>query len=143
MMTAEPETLETVPVATENIIHLPLGLLGFERIKRYVLMANPGEEPFRWLQVLDDPKLAFLVIAPADFTSDYRPDLSPEDVEFLGLTEPSDALVYNIVCLRGGGRATVNLKGPVVLNRFTLRGKQVIVVNANDYSVQHPLVTGG
>jgi flagellar assembly factor FliW len=142
MMTAEIETLEPMAVKRENIIHLPLGLLGFEQIKKYVLLANPSEEPFRWLQVLNDPKLAFLVISPPDFMPDYRPDLNPDDAKFIGLTTPGDALVFNIVTLRGPGRATVNLKGPIILNRFTLHGKQVIVANASDYSVQHPLLGG-
>jgi flagellar assembly factor FliW len=69
------------------------------------------------------------------------PDLSPEDVKFLALESPDDALLLNIVTLRPRGRATVNLKGPVVINRFTLVGKQVVLANAADYSVQHPLPT--
>jgi flagellar assembly factor FliW len=139
MMTAETAILEPMTVGTENIIHLPLGLLGFERIKKYLLLANPGEEPFRWLQVPDDPKLAFLVISPRDFMPGYKPELTPEDAEAVGLTSPMDAIVLNIVTLRGPARATQNLKGPIVLNRFTLSGKQVIITNASDYSVQHPL----
>jgi flagellar assembly factor FliW len=31
------------------------------------------------------------------------------------------------------------LKGPVVINRQTRTGKQVIIANAADYSVEHPL----
>jgi flagellar assembly factor FliW len=43
------------------------------------------------------------------------------------------------VSLRGDGRATINLKGPIVLNRQTLIAKQVIPLNATTYSVAHPL----
>ena len=32
-------------------------------------------------------------------------------------------------------------QGPIVINRFNLIGKQVILANAADYSVQHPLPT--
>ena len=28
-----------------------MGILGFEQAKNYLLIANPTEEPFRWLQV--------------------------------------------------------------------------------------------
>jgi len=31
------------------------------------------------------------------------------------------------------------LKGPIVINRHTHIGKQVIITNAADYSVHHPL----
>jgi flagellar assembly factor FliW len=33
----------------------------------------------------------------------------------------------------------VNLKGPIVINRRTLIGKQVIINNAAQYSLNHPL----
>jgi flagellar assembly factor FliW len=47
--------------------------------------------------------------------------------------------VLNIVTLRNGDRPTVNLRGPVVINRRTLVGKQVIPNNAAQYSLRHPL----
>jgi flagellar assembly factor FliW len=65
--------------------------------------------------------------------------LSELDAAFLDLNDPSEAFVLNIVTLRGPGRATVNLKGPIVINRRTLIGKQVIPVNAAEYAIQHPL----
>jgi flagellar assembly factor FliW len=126
-------------VKNENTIHLPLGLLGFESIKEYVLLSKPDEAPFLWLQMLDDPNLAFLVISPLAVMPDYQPDIPLEDVEFIGFTNPADVLVFNIVTLRGDGKATVNLKGPIVLNRQTLIGKQVVPTNAPEYSLQHPL----
>ncbi len=126
-------------VASERSVHLPLGLLGFERIKRYALLANPAEAPFLWLQVPGDPSLAFLVVPPFEVLPDYEPDISPEDAAFLELDSPGDALMFNIVTLRANGRATVNLKGPLVLNRHSLRGKQVVLANAADYALQHPL----
>jgi flagellar assembly factor FliW len=131
--------LESVTVHNENIIHLPLGLLGFEHIKRYALLQNAGESPFGWLQVIDQPNLAFLVLPALEIFPEYEPDVPAEDVKFLGLNDPADALVYNIVTLAAKGSGTVNLKGPVVINRFTLKGKQVVLANASRYSIQHPL----
>jgi flagellar assembly factor FliW len=123
-------------------LHLPLGLLGFEKIKRYQFLSLPEEAPFVWLQVLDDPNLAFLTISPFEVLPEYQPSLTAEDVEFLGLRSPAEAGVYGIVTLRPLGRATINLKGPVIFNRRTWMGKQVIVTNASDYSLQHPLPVG-
>jgi flagellar assembly factor FliW len=141
MRFAEVIDAQAPAVKTENIIHLPQGLLGLEGITKYVLLANPEEAPFLWFQVLEDPNLAFLVLSPFEVLPSYQADISEEDVRFLALREPQDALVYNIVTLRGGGRATINLKGPVVINRHTLIGKQVVLVNAADYALQHPLPT--
>jgi len=130
-------------VRSENVVHLPLGLLGFEQIKKYVLLANPEEAPFLWLQVLDDPTLAFLVLSPSEVVPNYQPEITDEDSEFIGLKTPQDALIYNIVTLRPNGRATMNLKGPIVLNRFTLTGKQIVISNAAQYALQHPLPVAG
>jgi flagellar assembly factor FliW len=132
---------ETEPAAdiSASEIKLPMGLLGFEHMKDYLLLANPEEEPFMWLRVKGDASLAFIVINPFLIAPDYHPDVPQVDVDFLGLKEPDDALLFNIVTVHGAGRATVNLKGPIVLNRHTLTGKQVVLANAAEYSVQHPL----
>ena len=116
-----------------------MGLLGFEQIKDYVLITNPGEEPFRWLEVRNNPALAFVVVDPFVVVPDYRPNLPQPDVEFLGIQSPEDVQLLNIVTVHGPNRATVNLKGPIVLNRHTATGKQVVISNAGDYSLQDPL----
>lgn len=139
MKVAECSETPTLQERGQQPIRLPLGLLGFEDIKDYVLLANPGEEPFLWLQVVNNPSLAFLVLSPFSVLPNYRPDIAAEDAEFLKLREAGDALIFNIVTMRGAQNATLNLKGPIVLNRHTLIGKQVIPVNATEYSVQYPL----
>ena len=139
MITAELTEPETCQTEGRDIIRLPFGLLGFEHVKQYILLTNPAEDPFLWLQMLDDAKRAFLVAPPSRLVPDYRPDISDDEVGFLKLADPADAFLLNIVTLRGNGQATVNLKGPVVINRRTLVGKQVILNNAAQYSLHHPL----
>jgi flagellar assembly factor FliW len=139
MNVIEHNQLQTLQVKSENVVKLPLGLLGLEQIKNYVLLSNADEAPFMWLQMLEDPNHSFLVISPFEVCADYQPEISDEDVAFLGLSSPEDALVINIVNLSDMNRATVNLKGPILVNRHTLIGKQVIPVNAAQYSLQYPL----
>jgi flagellar assembly factor FliW len=134
--TAEAETPATLP---GNQVRLPAGILGFEQFTDYLLLANPTELPFAWLRVADSASLAFVVINPFLIMPDYAPDIPDTDAEFLGLKDPNDALLFNIVTLRGQNAATVNLKGPIVINRHTHTGKQVIIANAGNYSVEHPL----
>lgn len=141
MKVAESDEAPPADEKAPQFIRFPLGLLGFEDIKDFVLLSNPGEEPFAWLQVASNPSLAFLVVPPGAVIPDYRPDISAEDTDFLQLHEPEEALILNIVTTRGTLNATLNLKGPIVLNRHTLMGKQVIPVNAADYPVQHPLTS--
>ena len=139
MKCAEIIETETPAALSTNQVRLPMGLLGFEQIKDYVLLANPAEEPFAWLQVESDASLAFVVVDPFLVMPDYQPDIPQPDAEFLGLKRSNDALLLNIVTVHGPHQATVNLKGPIVINRRTHVGKQVIIANASDYSVQHPL----
>ena len=139
MKVAEINENVWLPVKSENIIHIPMGLLGFEKTKQYVLLSNSEEAPFSWLRMLDDSDLAFIVICPFEVFPEYKPDVPDEDMAFLGINKPEDALIYCIVTLRRQGRATVNLKGPVVVNKNTLVAKQVILSNSSDFSLEHPL----
>lgn len=131
--------MELLEAPSSCEVRLPMGLLGFEHIKNCLLDFNPAEDPFRWLRVNENPALAFVVIEPGLVLPDYQADIAQADVEFLGISRPEDAILYNIVSLHPDGRATVNLKGPIVINRKTGVGKQVILTNAKSYSVHHPL----
>lgn len=135
----QEQTTKAESTAGEIKIHLPSGLLGFESYKDYVLLGSAGEEPFFWLQVANQRDLAFLAISPFQIAPDYAPDVSKEDLRFVGLEELADAFIFNLVTIRGPGQATLNLKGPIILNRQTRTGKQVVPLNAVQFSVQHPL----
>jgi flagellar assembly factor FliW len=138
MKTVELDEPQRLPVKKENVISMPLGLLGFERVKKYVLLITPEEEPFYWLQMLDNQSQGFVVMNPSAAVPDYAPDIAQADIEFLGIQSPADALVLNIVTVRHG-QATANLKGPIVINRHTLVGKQCIPTNVAEFALQHPV----
>ncbi|HMJ90876.1 MAG TPA: flagellar assembly protein FliW [Candidatus Acidoferrum sp.] len=134
------DTVELEPRAQAQRLEIPAGILGLEHIKEYELIANPAEEPFMWLQSAGVPDVAFLLISPFLVMPEYRPDISDNDSESLGLRGAQDAQVFNIVTVRGASAATVNLKGPIILNRHTNTARQVVLNNAADYSVRHPIV---
>jgi len=139
MKTAEMIEPEIHTISGENVIQMPDGLLGFEHVKKYVLLAQPQEAPFMWLRMIENVNKRFIVVSPFQIVPDYQPDISSEDVRFLGINTPDDALVVNIVTLRPNRPPTVNLKGPIVINRHTLIAKQVIPNNASKFDVNHPL----
>ena len=141
MKTAEFNGSDTLAVKKENIIQLPLGLLGFEKVKQYVLLANPEEEPFLWLQMLENPNQGFVVVPPAVTVPHYAPDIAQQDIDYLGIKSASEAIVLCICTIRPDGSATVNLKGPIVINRRTLVGKQVIPTNVSSFALQHALTS--
>ena len=139
MEATEPCPATVTADRAERVIRMPLGLLGLEQFKQFILLANPDEEPFLRLKVLNEPKMSFLVVSPFVVLPTYEPDIPDEDETFLELQDPQDTMILSIVTVRGAQQATINLKGPIVLNRRTLVAKQVIPRNAPDYSVAHPL----
>jgi flagellar assembly factor FliW len=143
MKCAESNLAEQDVQTNSSVIQMPVGLLGFEHVKSYVLLGSREEAPFLWLQMAEDPNLAFLVIEPSYVQDNYQPEISDAEVEFLGLQNSEDAWVLNIVTLHPDGAATVNLKGPILINRHTLIAKQVVPLNAATYSLQHPLKMNG
>ena len=68
--------------------------------------------------------------------------MSDDDAELLQLQVATDALIYNIVTIHSlqPQHVTVNLVGPIVVNRHTLIGKQMIIANFEHYSAQHELI---
>jgi flagellar assembly factor FliW len=121
---------------------LQAGLIGFPDARKIELIFNPEELPFMWLRSVEDRGLNFVVVEPQGIVADYAIELTDDDAERLELQNAEDALVLNIVTVRpdDAGGATINLIGPIVINRRTLVGRQVVISNFSDYSARQPLV---
>jgi flagellar assembly factor FliW len=121
-------------------VTFPAGLPGFPHAHRFQLAPwGEGETPFLVLRAMDDPNARFVVVSPWAFYPDYELGLQNDEAERLGVTEPRDALVFCMVTLSDTPHhATVNLLGPIVVNRRTLEAAQV-VVPAIGYGVRAPL----
>ena len=135
----ETEAPSRLAVKADEVFSFPRGILGFETIKRYVLLRNEEEDPFLWLQMIDDPSLAFLVVPPFPVLPSFNPIFDPEDFSMLEIEREEQVLLLSIVTMSKGGEATANLKGPLVINRETRIGAQLVLKNAAEYSVQEPL----
>jgi flagellar assembly factor FliW len=122
---------------------LPQGLIGFAGYTRAELLYLPDHLPFLWLR-LHGPKdsVHFIVIEPAGLIPNYAPELFDEDAAGIGLADASDAMVLNIVTMARQRplEATVNLVGPIIVNRRTRQARQLVIANYSRYSAHHPLV---
>ncbi len=143
MLTIQQNRVEEkiISLFTETAVELrfPCGLLGFEHIKHYKLHAFPDLHPFLWLEGQEGNGLCFLVVPPSYVVESYQIELSNEDVSFLDLKLPGDAVVLNVATFHPDGSITVNLKGPLVYNRNTLVARQSVPKNASTLSIKHPL----
>ena len=141
-MKVSPETTPTDVDATSQSLRLPEGLVGFPEYTSFELLYEPEQLPFIWLRLHGPDPLHFVVIEPAGIIPDYELELFDEDAAFLGITSPAETMVLNIVTVKPGQQATatVNLAGPLIVNRRTGIAKQCVLANYGRYSAHHPLV---
>jgi flagellar assembly factor FliW len=117
-----------VEVDERQKITFPHGLFGFETLKDYVLM-DAERQPFYWLQSVEVEQAAFVIVNPFLFRPDYELDIDDEYLRDLGLSGAGQALVFSIVTIPERGPMTANLQGPLIINRDTRTGKQVILTD--------------
>ncbi len=139
-----PELYPTdIDVPPSNELQLPQGIIGFGAYKRAELLYLPDHLPFLWMKMFSaTDSLHFIVIEPGGIVPGYEPEIFDEDAEQLGIVDPSQAMILNIVTLRSQNpvEATVNLIGPLIVNRRTRMGRQLVISNYSKYSAHHALV---
>ncbi|MTI46803.1 MAG: flagellar assembly protein FliW [Firmicutes bacterium] len=130
-----------IDVNEKEIIYFPDGVFSFEDKKRFIIINNPNEElPFNWLQSVDDPNLAFVIINPFIFKPDYDFTLQQSVIDKLEIKEKKDVVVYCIVVIpEDFNKMTANLAAPVIVNASKMKGKQVIIDN-DKYSPKHSII---
>jgi flagellar assembly factor FliW len=117
----------TVDVSEKQKIMFPAGLFGFESLKEYVML-DAEQQPFFWLQSMESAAVSFIMISPFLFKPDYELNLADDELADIGLSSPEAALVFSVVTMPADGSPmTANLQGPIVINRDTRLGKQVIL----------------
>ncbi len=127
-------------VEEDKIIIFPNGILGFPDVKRFIVLDYEGEVPFKWLQSVDDPALAFLITDPHTIKPDYQLSLKVNEIADLGNGDENDMAVLVILTIPEGKPEgmTANFRGPLVVNSKTMKGKQ-IVLQDDRYFIKHPV----
>lgn len=130
-----------IEYAREDVLTVRNGLLGFEGFDQFLLIEHRTGSPFRWLQSLQRPELAFLVVDPFQFFANYQVDISDAGAQELELSPTTAQVVYTIVTIPRGKpeEMTVNLAGPIVINAETRQARQFVVENPA-FSVKQRLV---
>ncbi len=136
---------DMVQSESRSEIILPQGLFGFSEIRSMELVFDQDELPFMWLRERKKDGLAFIVLEPGGIISNYSVEISDADVKILDITGPEDTMILNIVTLPPDqrGKISLNLVGPIIVNRKTLTGKQCIINNHEEFSARHVLDVGG
>ena len=129
----------TFEIADDSILTFPSGLLGFPEQHRYVILDHDTEAPFKWLQSLEEPTLAFVILDPDLFLANYWVEISREVLVEVQGAETEDLTTAVILTIPSDdpGRITANLRGPLVINPRTRLGKQLVL--SDEFPTRHPL----
>jgi flagellar assembly factor FliW len=125
-----------IEVDERQKIHFPFGLFGFENFKDYILL-DAKQQPFYWLQSMDVAEIAFVLINPMIFRSDYEVSIDEDELSEIGIKAPEDILCFAVVTIpEDPSKMTANLQGPIVINKKTREARQSISSNQK-WKIRH------
>ena len=127
-----------IDVDEENIIHfVGSGILGFGNLEKFVVLDVDSSSPFKWLQSLEKPEIAFIICDGKLFLKDYNVVLPKSELKELSMESINDSVIQVIVTISGGtNKISGNLKAPIIINPEEKKAKQIILVNTN-YKIKH------
>lgn len=128
-----------ITIDERQIIHFENGLPGFLEEKQFVILPLTDNQIYLILQSIQTPEIAFVITNPFFFYKDYEFKLEDGVVEQLGIKEPGDVQVLNILTIHDPfEKTTINLQAPIIINTKNNRAKQVIL-NYDHYTTREPL----
>jgi flagellar assembly factor FliW len=140
-MTIHTSRFGAIAITGEDIISFPEGLLGFNELRRFVLLDDPADEIFAWLQSCEEPGIAFPLLEPELFTSDYKISLTKHDMELLGLKSMEGYTTFSIITIPNDPtQMTANLKAPIVINVQNRIARQCVLQD-NSLAIREPIFT--
>ena len=138
-MTIQTSRFGQVEIQEEDIINFSEGILGFNDLKKFVLVDDPNDDIFAWLQACDEPGIAFPVLEPELFSDNYKITLTKSDLEALKMTASEKTSLFCIVTIpEDPTKMTANLKAPVVINIATRNARQCVLQD-NNLAIREPI----
>ncbi len=111
------------------VITFPKGIIGFEDTTRFLIVHDEEYEPFRWLISIDDKEIGFPILNPFLVQPEYGKELPRSYVKRI-LSSEENWDIFCVVTLKGeGGKVTINLKSPIVVNYQEKSGEQLILTS--------------
>jgi flagellar assembly factor FliW len=130
-----------VVIDEKDEVRFPEGLLGFADLKSFVLLEDPSDDIFAWLQSCEEPAIAFPVLEPELFTNDYVAQLTRSDLLAL---EAQNGDVFRTFCIvtipDDPTLMTANLKAPIVINLRNRIARQCVLQD-NNLAIREPIFT--
>ncbi|MBF0118063.1 MAG: flagellar assembly protein FliW [Desulfobacterales bacterium] len=118
-------------VDESDIYTFPEPILGFSGLKQYFIINNPKGGPFKWLQSLESPNLAFVVCDPLVFKPEYQIQIKKEDIAAIKLENIEDSIVFVMMVIpKDPLLMTANLQAPLIFNKKEKLAKQLVLIDS-------------
>lgn len=129
MLTVSSSRFGEIKADPEKIITMTSPFLGFPDSRRFILIPHGEDTPFMWLQSLDDPQLAFVVMPALILVPDYQPVLPVQTRQELkaGAEDELNILLLLTIPHNNPQNMTANLLGPLMINPAQRLAKQLIL----------------
>jgi flagellar assembly factor FliW len=139
-MTAMP-AYEILTLNPDQMYEFPEGLPGFEKVKQYCLLSKEDEKPFLHLHAVGGFNLEFVVVSPWQITADYKPEISDDDLAYIGKPSDKELIILAIIVVAAPiGDSTANLAAPIIINAKNGKGKQIVIRNFSQYSNMYKFI---
>lgn len=120
-------------------MEFPEGILGFGQLRKFVLLDDPNDEIFAWLQSCEEPGIAFPVLEPELFDSAYNPNLTKSDLAALELETDNGYRMFTIITIpKDPTQMTANMKAPIIVNVKKRRARQCVLQD-NQLAIREPI----
>lgn len=125
----------------EDVLTFPEGLLGFKDLREFVLLDDPNDDIFAWLQSCELPTIAFPVLEPEIFSHKYNISLNRTDLEALKLNAGETPFFFNIITIPDDPtQMTANVKAPIIINQAARLARQCVLQD-NNLAIKEPIFT--
>jgi flagellar assembly factor FliW len=116
-------------VSDETLLIFPSGLVGLPAFRRFVVLDAAEDSDYQWLQSVDEPSLAVVIVDVHLLQPEFRIDVPDEGLAELDMTQTDPISIMAVVTIPSGepNQATANLRAPLVVNLRTRKGKQMIL----------------
>lgn len=118
-----------IDIEADAVLFFENGLIGFEDLRQWILLADPENAALGWLQSVEQLDLSMAVVSPRRFVPDYRVRLSRRQLQAIQLNESDEAYVLAIVG-KNDQALTLNLRAPLLINLQQRLGRQLITLDA-------------
>ena len=129
-----------IDIEEARIFDFVLPIIGFDKLKKFVILEPTKDNLFKWLQSVEDPALAFQIISVSALDYDYTIDIADNVIEALGITSVESVLVMNITSIpqNDPSGTTINLLAPLIFNIDNQKAGQV-VLSGSGYDISYPM----